>query len=40
MNYSEIKTDMQTRLGKTQEALKKDFAGLRTGRASTAFPTG
>ena len=37
MNYSEIKTDMQTRLGKTQEALKKDFAGLRTGRASTAL---
>ena len=37
MTYSEIKTDMQTRLGKTQEALKKDFAGLRTGRASTAL---
>ena len=37
MNYSEIKTDMQTRLGKTQEALKKDFAGLRTGRATTAL---
>jgi ribosome recycling factor len=37
MNYSEIKTDMQTRLGKTQDALKKDFAGLRTGRASTAL---
>lgn len=37
MNYSEIKNDMQTRLGKTQEALKKDFAGLRTGRASTAL---
>ncbi len=37
MTYSEIKTDMQTRLGKTQEALKKDFAGLRTGRATTAL---
>lgn len=37
MSYSEIKTDMQTRLGKTQEALKKDFAGLRTGRATTAL---
>ncbi|MBR4926958.1 MAG: ribosome recycling factor [Alphaproteobacteria bacterium] len=28
---------MQTRLTKTQEALKKDFAGLRTGRATTAL---
>ncbi len=37
MSYSEIKQDMQTRLGKTQEALKKDFAGLRTGRATTAL---
>ena len=37
MNYSEIKTDMQTRLAKTQDSLKKDFAGLRTGRASTAL---
>lgn len=37
MDYSQIKADMQTRLGKTQEALKKDFAGLRTGRATTAL---
>ncbi len=37
MSYSEIKQDMQTRLTKTQEALKKDFAGLRTGRATTAL---
>lgn len=37
MNYSEIKADMQNRLGKTQDSLKKDFAGLRTGRASTAL---
>lgn len=37
MDYSHIKTDMQTRLGKTQEALKKDFSGLRTGRATTAL---
>ncbi len=37
MTYQEIKTDMQTRLGKTQDALKKDFSGLRTGRATTSL---
>lgn len=37
MEYTEIKADMITRLGKTDEALKKDFAGLRTGRASTGL---
>ena len=40
MTYSEIKTDMQERLLKTQEALKKDFSGLRTGRATTALLDG
>ncbi len=40
MSYTEIKTDMQTRLGKTVEALKKDFSGLRTGRATTALLDG
>lgn len=40
MNYNSIKTDMQTRLLKTQEALKKDFAGLRTGRATTSLLDG
>ncbi len=40
MTYQEIKTDMQTRLGKTQDALKKDFSGLRTGRATTSLLDG
>lgn len=40
MSYSQIKSDMETRLSKTQEALKKDFAGLRTGRATTALLDG
>ncbi len=40
MTYSTIKADMETRLGKTQDALKKDFAGLRTGRATTALLDG
>ena len=40
MTYSEIKSDMQLRLSKTQEALKKDFSGLRTGRATTALLDG
>jgi len=37
MNFNELKTDMQVRVAKTIESLKKDFAGLRTGRASTAL---
>ena len=40
MSYSEIKQDMQERLVKTQESLKKDFSGLRTGRATTALLDG
>ncbi len=40
MTYNEIKADMQTRLLKTQEALKKDFSGLRTGRATTSLLDG
>ena len=40
MTYSSIKADMQTRLVKTQEALKKDFSGLRTGRATTSLLDG
>lgn len=33
-NFATLKADMQERVAKTQEALKKDFSGLRTGRAS------
>lgn len=40
MSYSEIKQDMQERLVKTQDSLKKDFSGLRTGRATTALLDG
>lgn len=40
MDYSQIKTNMQTHLEKTKEALKKDFSGLRTGRATTALLDG
>ncbi len=40
MSFSEIKEDMLTRLGKTEDSLKKDFAGLRTGRATTALLDG
>ncbi len=40
MSFSEIKEDMQTRLGKTEDSLRKDFAGLRTGRATTALLDG
>lgn len=36
-SFSEIKSDLQVKMGKTSEALKKDFAGLRTGRASTGL---
>ena len=37
MGFNELKTDMQTRVQKTIESLKKDFQGLRTGRASTGL---
>ena len=37
MGFSELKTDMQTRVQKTTESLKKEFQGLRTGRASTGL---
>ena len=37
MSFNELKNDMQTRVAKPVESLKKDFAGLRTGRASTAL---
>lgn len=38
--YEEIKKDTSSRMDKTIEALKKDFSGLRTGRASTALLDG
>lgn len=38
--YEEIKHDTRVRMEKTTEALKKDFSGLRTGRASTALLDG
>lgn len=37
MTFNELKQDMQARVGKSIEALKKEFAGLRTGRASTGL---
>lgn len=37
MNFNELKQDMQARVSKSIEALKKEFAGLRTGRASTGL---
>ncbi len=37
MTFNELKQDMQVRVGKSIEALKKEFAGLRTGRASTGL---
>lgn len=40
MDYSQIKSTMQNHLNKTEEALRKDFAGLRTGRATTALLDG
>jgi len=40
MEYSQIKANMQDRLSKTEESLKKEFAGLRTGRATTALLDG
>ena len=40
MDYAQVKETMQEHLGKTIEALKKDFSGLRTGRATTALLDG
>ena len=40
MAYTEIKAEMQARLAKTEESLRKEFAGLRTGRATTALLDG
>ena len=40
MDYAQVKTNMQAHLTKTEEALKRDFAGLRTGRATTALLDG
>ena len=37
MSFNELKTDMQNRVAKSIESLKKEFSGLRTGRASTAL---
>lgn len=37
MSFNELKADMQDRVQKSIEALKKEFTGLRTGRASTAL---
>lgn len=36
-DFATLKADMVARLGKTEEALKKDFTGLRTGRANPAL---
>ena len=38
--YDEIRQDTRTRMDKTMDSLKKDFSGLRTGRASTALLDG
>ena len=40
MEYAQIKATMQDRLAKTEDSLKKEFAGLRTGRATTALLDG
>lgn len=40
MEYAQIKSNMQANLLKTEEALKKEFSGLRTGRATTALLDG
>ena len=37
MSFSELKTQMESRIQKTIEVLKKDLSGLRTGRASTSL---
>ena len=40
MSWDQIKSEMQAQIQKAEEALKKDFSGLRTGRASTALLDG
>ena len=40
MSWEQIKTDMQNNMAKAEEALKKEFSGLRTGRATTALLDG
>ena len=40
MSWEQIKTDMQNNMAKAEEALHKEFAGLRTGRATTALLDG
>ncbi len=37
MSFNELKQDMQGRVAKSIESLKKEFSGLRTGRASTGL---
>ncbi|MDR2902709.1 MAG: ribosome recycling factor [Lactobacillales bacterium] len=37
MNFAQIKTHMQENLAKTDASLKKEFMGLRTGRATTSL---
>jgi ribosome recycling factor len=36
-NYADLKKDLKRRMDSAVEVLKKEFAGLRTGRASTAL---
>ncbi len=36
-DFKSIKADCETRMNKALDALKKDFSGLRTGRASTSM---
>lgn len=40
MTWDVIKSEMQTNMAKAEEALRKEFSGLRTGRASTALLDG
>ena len=40
MSWEQIKTDMQNNMAKAEEALHKEFSGLRTGRATTALLDG
>lgn len=40
MDYAQVKANMQEHLAKTEEALRRDFSGLRTGRATTALLDG
>ena len=40
MDFNTIKANMQTATAKAQEALRHDFSGLQTGRATTALLDG